>query len=176
MHSAYSHTNSMRMQPSCSQHTHGQHTYNQPLLLTINTTQPAIVAQENYTLSATFSLFTLLATSVLLLRQPLGGFPNQPPHNQDTASASTQHATAPCRRSGHLRSCRFGKPSDTSVTDITNSEPTITISRTLFLHVFERAIYLELENLWHPRQASAEHNVKQVPCTRAARGCTPRPA
>ena len=54
--------------------------------------------------------------------------------------------------------------------------PTITISRTLFLHVFERAVYLELENLWHPRQASAEHNVKQLPCTRAARGCTPRPA
>ena len=42
------------------------------LLLTINTTKPAIVAQENYTLSATFSL---LATFVFLLRQPLGGLP-----------------------------------------------------------------------------------------------------
>ena len=42
------------------------------LLLTINTTQPAIVAQENYTLSATFSILT---TFVLLLRQPLGGLP-----------------------------------------------------------------------------------------------------
>ena len=32
------------------------------------------MAQKNYTLSATFSL---LATFVLLLRQPLGGLPNE---------------------------------------------------------------------------------------------------
>ena len=43
------------------------------LLLTINTTKPAIVAYENYTLSATLSL---LATFILLLRQPLGCLPS----------------------------------------------------------------------------------------------------
>ena len=42
------------------------------LLSSTNTTKPAIVAQENYTLSATSSL---LATFVLLLRQPFGDLP-----------------------------------------------------------------------------------------------------
>lgn len=49
----------------------------------------------------------------------------QPTHNCNTQ----RHA--PCRRSSHSRSCRFGKPSNTSVTHITISERTITMHVTL---------------------------------------------
>ena len=61
------------------------------LLLTVNTTKPAIVAQENYTLSATFSL---LATFVLLLRQPLGGLPLWMVHIKSAATVESFSPTA----------------------------------------------------------------------------------
>jgi hypothetical protein len=79
---------------------------------------------------------------------------NQPSHNQDTAS--TQHATAPCRRSSHSRSCRFGKPSDTSVTHITISERTITMHVIRYIDIISvRApcffTSLNVQSIWSSR-------------------------